>query len=633
MSMGIGRYNGRYFGRVDGLARGFWARLGVLGGCTVTILLLGSSCGPSSSSGWKCELEAPECVDERNERVCDGNNVVTRACPGSQVCVDGEGCATRVCDPEMAPVCADENTELVCIPPGADTQLAPCDDGVSCQDGVGCSPPVCTPPDAICLDGDQVAVCRQDGTGYDPDRLCSDEGWGLVCLNGECVSRCEIIEAGDSSLGKEYYAVDLPQYGSSLSEKDYGIIVSNTSATQTAHVDIHTTGGVVTTLEIPPQALRVYSVDPPRDQNINTTGVFSRAYRISSDIPVAAFQFNCLTTVGAASTDASLLFNTEVLAKKYWVMDYTGFNPSNFIAVYATEPSTTVNVVPTQPLAASSGDSEISFGATAPGDTLTVTLEPFQVLVVMSTETGVSLTGTSVEGSAPIGVFGGNACTQVPLGTSYCDHLEQQIFPRQAVGNHYVVAKTHPRTSCDPPDYVRVLADDDDTEITVVPAVAGPFTLDAGQWEEFSIQESVEISSTKPILVGQFLRSSNGQECDDEADPAFVLQVPAEQFRCSYVFLTPDTYNTDYINIIAPVGAEARLDGELIPLSTDPVGGGQFTVTSLVVSDGPHVLEGDDLMGVIVYGYGGPGSVSSDTQNVSYAYPGGLSLQAINPVE
>lgn len=592
-----------------------------------------SGCRPSSSNGWNCGLEAPECVDELNERVCSGRETVVRACASSQVCIDGEGCVTQVCDPDAPPVCADEYTEIVCIPPGVESTTQACEDGVSCEAGTGCMPPVCTYPDTICLDNDQIAICREDGMAYEPHRLCSEEGWGLVCRNGSCVSRCETLQAGDSSLGNEYYAVDLPQYGSSLSDKDYGIIVSNTSNTQTAQVQIETIGGVVNDMEIPPQELRVYSVDPPREYNINSTGVFARAYRISSNIPVAAFQFNCLTTISAASTDASLLFHTEVLAKKYWVMDYTGFNNGNFIGVYAVEPDTTVTVVPSQPLEASDSGSDLSFGPTPAGEPLTVTLDPFQVLVVMTSETGVSLTGSSVEGSAPIGVFGGNDCTQVPLGTPYCDHLEQQIFPRQAIGTHYLVAKTHPRMNCDPPDYVRVLADVDGTEVTLVPPVAGPFSLNGGEWVEFSTSQSVEITSTNPILVGQFLRSSGGSECADEGDPAFVLQVPVEQFRCSYVFLTPDTYDTDFINIVAPVGAEVILDGEFLDLSTEPVGTGLFTVTSVELEDGPHVLESDDLVGVIVYGYGGPGNMSGNVQNVSYAYPAGLSLQEINIVE
>ncbi len=603
-----------------------WAVLGIFG------MVLSAGCSPGSSNPWNCGLEEPGCQDDVNETVCKGKSVVTNPCKIGQVCMEGHGCVQQVCNPEAAPVCIDQYTQLECVAPGGATRTQACESGGQCQAGMGCMAPVCSPQDKICLDEQQIGLCRDDRTGFDYLRSCADEGWGLRCSYGECVSACEFMQSGDSSLGREYYAVDLPQFGSSLTDKDYGIIVSNPSSSP-AQVQIETTAGVVQTLDIPANELRVYSVLPPREQNISNTGVYSKAYRISSTTPVAAFQFNCLTTVGAASTDASLLFHTGVLARKYWVMDYTGFRPGNFIAVTATEPDTTVTIVPTRALSGSAADSEVSFGPTGAGGTLTVTLNPYQVLVVMASESGVSLTGSSVEASAPVGVFGGNDCTQVPLGTSYCDHLEQQMFPRQAIGNRYVVAKTHPRRNCDPADYVRVLADDDDTVVEVAPAVAGPFYLNAGEWAEFSISQSVEINSNSPVLVGQFLRSSGGAACDNEGDPAFILQVPVEQYRCSYVFLTPDTYNWDFINIVAPLGAQVRLDGEFVTLSMTPVGTGQFTVTSIAVSQGPHVLESDQLVGVIVYGYGGPGSMYSTTQNVSYGYPAGLSMRVINPVE
>jgi hypothetical protein len=150
---------------------------------------------------------------------------------------------------------------------------------------------------------------------------------------------------------------------------------------------------------------------------------------------------------------------------------------------------------------------------------------------------------------------------------------------------------------------------------------------------ETTILDSVQISANNPIMVGQYIRSSNGFECDDEGDPAFILQVPVEQFRCEYVFLTPETYDTDYVSIVATPGTYVELDGQQVTLSTTPVGNSGYTVTSQVVQDGPHVIIADDMVGVIVYGYGGPGSIHSDTQNVSYGYPAGLSMKPINPVE
>jgi len=220
----------------------------------------------------------------------------------------------------------------------------------------------------------------------------------------------------------------------------------------------------------------------------------------------------------------------------------------------------------------------------------------------------------------------------VPAGMSYCDHIEQQIFPRQAIGKSYIVGKTHARTICVAPDYIRIMADDDMTNVTVDPPVAGPWTLDAGQWVEFSTVDSVEVNADKPVMVGQFMRSSNGGECDDEGDPAFILQVPIDQYRRDYIFLTPPTYDTDYVDVLAPIGAVVMLDGAPLALDPTPVGATSFTLTSVVIADGPHSVSSNEAVGVMVYGYGGPGSTSGDTQNVSYGYPGGLDLAPINPI-
>lgn len=416
-------------------------------------------------------------------------------------------------------------------------------------------------------------------------------------------------------------------------------MVSNPSTVNTATVTISTEAGVVTTLTVAPRSVQTYSVFP-RPRNILGTGRWPLGYKIESDRPIAAYQFNSLTTIGAASTDASLLFAAHTLAKKYYVMDYTGFNGGhgngdNFVAIYAADGQTSVTVTPTLPIRAALAGSTMSFGASAAGVPTTYTIDEFDVLVLMPETNGDSLTGTAVEGDKPIGVFGGNRCTNVPYDMSYCDHVEQQIFPRQAIGDFYVVSKTHPRTACTVEDRIRVLADADNTVISVEPAVAGPYTLNAGEWAEFGILEHTVISSDQPFYVGQFIRSSNSSECSSEADPAFILQVPVAQFRLDYVFLTPETYTTDYVAIIAAPDAAVFLDGQPVTLTPTPIGTSGYSVTDVVVAvDGPHVVEANSKVGVIVYGYGGPdGADPNGVVNVSYGYPAGLDLVAINPVE
>lgn len=446
------------------------------------------------------------------------------------------------------------------------------------------------------------------------DNNCNGDIDGANMEDVECLDPCDRAVVEESYFGCRLYAVDLPQYDLS---KKYGISVSNPSNVDSANVTLSSATGVVATFQVPPRGLYTYE-DAARTHNVAGIGTHAEALLIESDIPVAAYQFNSLDTLSAASTDASLLFAEHSLATQYYTMDYEArTGDDSFVAVVATEPDTVVTITPTVAVS----------GAT------TATLQPLDVMVVMASGAGTSLTGTNVSATAPVAVFGGNRCTNVPAGMSFCDHIEQQIFPRQAMGKSYVVGKSHARTHCDPPDYIRVMADLDNTTVTFDPPVAGPWTLQAGEWMETTITGPVEITGSEAILVGQFIRSSNATECMNEADPAFILQVPVDQYRRDYIFLTPPTYNTDYVDILAPVGATVTLDGVAVALDPNPIGATNLTLTSQVIEDGPHVIEASDPVGVVVYGYGGPSPENSTTQNVSYGYPAGLDLTPINPVE
>jgi len=494
------------------------------------------------------------------------------------------------------------------------------------SEAIDASPAIDGPPDND-HDGYPDGIdCNDDNDQIHPGatEVC-DDGVDNNC-NGktdtdlECLSPCERAEVEDSYFGCRFWAVDLPQF---TTDKIYAISVSNHSDIDTAHVTISTAGGQVAAFDVPPKGVETYQ-DSGRAQNVSGSGIHNKAFLVESDFPVAAYQFNSFDTIGAASTDASLLFAEHSLATLYYSMDYSSRGADDsYIAIYATQPDTVVTIVPASPVA----------GAT------NATLQPYEVLLVSAQNSNTNLTGSQISATAPIGVFGGNRCTNVPYGMSYCDHLEQQIFPRQAIGTRYIVGKSHPRMHCTVEDYVRIMADDDATVIDFDPPSAfepalATTTLDAGQWVELKMVGSVEMSSEKAFYVGQFLRSSNGDTdgCDDEGDPAFILQVPADQFRNDYVFLTPPTYQTDYVDVIAPIGATVLLDGNPMTLDAMPIGATNHTLTSTVIADGRHVIAASDPVGVVVYGYGGPDD-ASDTRNVSYGYPAGLDLNPINPVE
>ena len=98
-----------------------------------------------------------------------------------------------------------------------------------------------------------------------------------------------------------------------------------------------------------------------------------------------------------------------------------------------------------------------------------------------------------------------------------------------------------------------------------------------------------------------------------------ILAVSAEQYQESYVFLTPDAYLEDYLNIIAPLDAnQVVLDNNQVnPNGFVPIGTSGYGAYRVMVSDGVHTVWSDKKIGIVVYGY---------DNDVSYGYPGGMGL-------
>ena len=110
--------------------------------------------------------------------------------------------------------------------------------------------------------------------------------------------------------------------------------------------------------------------------------------------------------------------------------------------------------------------------------------------------------------------------------------------------------------------------------------------------------------------------------CAPTGDPALILHAAAEQYRNEYVFLTPDKYVEDYVNIVAPGDATVTLDN--VPVGAgyfSAITGSTYKVARLKVGDGVHRISADQPVGVVVYGF---------DRDVSYGYVAGLNLQKLS---
>jgi hypothetical protein len=434
-------------------------------------------------------------------------------------------------------------------------------------------------------------------------------------------------------LGKEFYAVDLNNYDGSteLDSADgaqFSVTVSNpiTSGGK-ATVSIHQRGEEEDSLRVSIEPGELEIFDLPRwDAEDSFYG--QRSFYVESSVPVTAHQFNPANNEGVFSNDASMLLPLHSLGMRYraacWPYDVSGPTAdqwsgfADFITIVATEEDTLVRVVPNADIRAGDGVPAVQAGAL-----LEMTLGEADVLQVESDNTheddGRSdLTGSLITSDKPIAVFSGNECALIPGGVMACDHIEEQLFPVEQWGQRFFISKFEPRKTED--DLFRIIADEDGTEIESNPPIDGfPVTLDGGDFFEFVHDGDFEISASSAVSVVQYMVGS--QYCGEDffaiGDPAMLIALPEEQFIDEYIFLTPDRYLEDYINVIAPEGAQITMDDVELDAQWEAFPSGDAVRARVEMEPGVHHLKSSQPMGVIVYGY---------DDDVSYAYPGGAQL-------
>lgn len=422
---------------------------------------------------------------------------------------------------------------------------------------------------------------------------------------------------------------------------------------------------------------------PHRSVEFGKSTLAQLAYRVESTQPVVAYQFNPLCCNYNYTNDASLLLPTSALTKNYMFMSYAVWNGggsapldepySSTLTVMATEPDTNVSIQLSSPKGTVEGTSEprpysemiypFDAGRVSGPDAngrISVTMQPHEVLNVAGA--GVDpvedLTGTLIEATKPVAVFGGHTCAFVPFNKGACDHLESQLFPLETWGRRFIASALKIRRP-DPEGsregtYWKFLAREDDTRIdvgiditspNVLPpadegvrrceefatnAEAGIFVLDAGQTCEFGSRDLFVAESSDPIMLGAFV-SGQGTVSDHvdwgmhAGDPAYFLVPPEEQYRREYSFLTPATYYESFVTVTTQPGVPVTVDGQAYDLSTfDYAENLERGVVRahIPVDPGPHKIEAQVPFGIVVYGY---------DNYVSYAYTGGLNFKKLTP--
>ena len=553
-----------------------------------------AACGPTRRPGTGDDDDAP-CVE--GEIKCDGN--VASVCSGGQL---------------------------------QPTETCP----IACADTLGCV--VCQPGTGTC-NGDQSHACANDGSGY-VDSLC-DPQQGMSCnaATGQCGGACAPQNLGSSYIGCDYFpTVTGNTAGTTF---DFAVAIANTTS-DAARIQIE--GGALgtpMTVMVNPNSVKVQTLPWVAALKLCNTAATDGcitgsmqpaalakkgAYRLRSNQPVTLYQFNALqyqkNGAFSYSNDASLLLPTNVWRNEYYAAAWqhlAGINPSE-MAVTAWKDGTTVTI--TARAATVAGQGAPAFAANVPQS---VMLDAGDVLEI-STRTG-DLTGSHVTSSQPVQVVSGHYCANIPDGVAACDHIEESMFSVDALGRRYMInAPAMTSLPNGKVETIRIIATAPNTNLAYDPPQSGaPTTIaTAGGFVEIpSTAASFLITADQKVLVAQYM---SGQDAGGGAgDPDMAIAVPVEQFRSSYAFHAPTNYDSNYVDITAPMGTTIMLDGAPVGALT-PIGATGFGLKRVLslnagpAGDGSHTIIGDQKFGITVYGYG---------QYTSYWYAGGLDLTDI----
>ncbi|HVV82490.1 MAG TPA: IgGFc-binding protein [Kofleriaceae bacterium] len=620
--------------------------------CAPAVLALAlAACGPSHGDDDNNGGNCPNLCTALGWQRCESPGVYDPpvACEADQTCVPDVGCT--VCMPEQL-YCGADNQVWQCNGDGTGgSMVMTCDAGNVCSDGA------CKTPCERALDEPSNVGC--DFWAVDLD----NEAVSNFITNDAAAQQYSVVVANNNDYDVQVQVLDnAGRVGAPLDEQ---VVIDATVGPRS-----------VRQLDLPQR-----EVDGTMGQNGayrrgtgSHTFVSPHGYHVITSGPVVAYQFNPI--IQQFSNDASTLIPIQALGRHHYVFGWPTANPCGpppgqfgymdsipdhtAITIVGVEDDTQVTVTATHPITGSGGDSGFVVPPTPAGTPLTFTVNRYDVVNLESDQPMVPIqeclshldqdgdfTGSLVTSTKKVAVFtalergiglGGATPPDPPGwdGDGCCtDHLEEQLFPTTAWGHEFAIARS-PVRSTDPsyqePDVYRVLASEDGTQVTTnLGGDQASFTLDAGQYKPLWADRGFTMKSTAPVTVGQVLVSQNRIPQGGIGDPSLLLVPAAEQYRKSYVFLVPSTFEKNYMVLAKPVLGDFSVDGRSLGEFSDctrgPVGtveGIDYEQVTCPVSEGGHTVEGNLPFGLFVYGYYSVGS---------YSFAGGSDVKIINPID
>ncbi|MFT3696500.1 MAG: IgGFc-binding protein [Kofleriaceae bacterium] len=385
------------------------------------------------------------------------------------------------------------------------------------------------------------------------------------------------------------------------------------------------------------------------------------AFHITTDNPVTAYDIFPYGGGTSAITSATLLLPTPTWDINYVAVDAyrqsaipdpdSGMLQKTgqpFVEILAKQDNTHVTIRPNIAIVGGTG-----VPAAAAGSNATYTLMAGQFLQL---EQDDELMGSPITSDAPVGVWGGASCMNIPIDKAACDGAHQQIPPVKAMGSHYAAVRYRNRfPGVEESVPWRMVGGVDNTTLTYSPSAptGAPSSLQLGQVVEFNASSPFTVTSQDgdhPFYMSAHMTGcqdiNDGSDC--RGDPEFVNVVPPDQYLASYTFFTDPTYPETNLVLTREQVNGAFADVTIDCMGTvggwqpvDAAGTIQYARVDLVTgnfqsvgscNNGLHLASSAQPFGMTVWGWGNASTGLFSTTYVSYAYPAGAAIKPINNV-
>lgn len=366
--------------------------------------------------------------------------------------------------------------------------------------------------------------------------------------------------------------------------------------------------------EVYPNVTRMIRIPTNLGMATGTNIIENKGILIETDNPVSVYAMN----KRQYSADMTVVLPTYSLGNNYFVMSHwesgnrnNNENSDSEFLILAITDHTEIEITPTC----------MTKGGNPANVPFRVTLQKGQTYQVQARcdLTGTQIRATSNSGCQNFAVFSGNMYTQVgecnvPNGH---DHLYAQMYPANTLGKEFIVVPLENRFGG---DIIKFLATQNNTTIH---ANGTTYNLNAGDFVKILSASILNVSSDKPISVGQFSRT---MDCDGTLGDPFLIPIsPNEQMLKKITFNAPSiaTLSSYSLNMVTKTSSinSIRLDGTAVGNRFTPIPSTEYAYARLSISGGNHTIRSDDGFIAYVYGFG---------HNESFGYATGASLGNLN---